>query len=65
MMASRGEIVEEPPPPVQVVEDELMYVAVCKELREGKPILSCALHNSGGRYEDVHEPAQRIPLSNS
>ncbi|XP_057499480.1 U-box domain-containing protein 33-like [Actinidia eriantha] len=63
MMASRSEIVEEPPPE-QVVEDKI-YVAVGKDLKESKLTLSWALHTSGGRklcILYVLEPAQRIPL---
>ncbi|XP_052193096.1 U-box domain-containing protein 33 isoform X2 [Diospyros lotus] len=61
MMASRGEIVEEPP--VQVVVDKV-YVAVGKDLNESKSTLLWALHKSEGRricILHVHNPAQRIP----
>ncbi|CAL5400996.1 unnamed protein product [Camellia sinensis] len=63
MMASGSEIVEEPP--VQAVED-VIYVAVGKELNEGKSNLLWTLHNSGGRkicILFVHKPAKRIPSS--
>ncbi|CAL5330997.1 unnamed protein product [Camellia sinensis] len=63
MMASRHEIIKEPP--VQVAVEDKMYVAVGKELKENKSTVLWALHNSGGRkicLVHVHEPAQWIPL---
>ncbi|CAL5383010.1 unnamed protein product [Camellia sinensis] len=63
MMATRHEIVEEPP--VQVAVQDKMYVAVGKELKENKSTVLWALHNSGGRkicLLHVHEPGQWIPL---
>ncbi|KAL7203416.1 hypothetical protein ACSBR2_016656 [Camellia fascicularis] len=63
MMATRHEIVEEPP--VQVAAEDKMYVAVGKELKENKSTVLWALHNSGGRkicILHVHEPGQWIPL---
>lgn len=57
----RGELIVDTP--VHVV-DESLYVAVGKEVSEGKQTLMWALHNSGGKricILHVHQPAQRIP----
>ncbi|KAF3646343.1 U-box domain-containing protein 33 [Capsicum annuum] len=50
--------------PVRVVDD-VMYVAVGKDLKETEPTLTWALHKSGGRkicILHVHTPAQKIPM---
>ncbi|KAL6323104.1 hypothetical protein AAG906_027365 [Vitis piasezkii] len=63
VMSSTGEIVEEPPLAL-VVEDKI-FVAVGKEVKESKSILVWALQNSGGKrisIVHVHQPAQTIPL---
>ncbi|MCD7463068.1 hypothetical protein HAX54_049885 [Datura stramonium] len=59
-------IVQEGSPvtPVRVVDD-VMYVAVGKDLKETEPTLTWALHKSGGRkicILHVHTPAQKIPM---
>lgn len=53
-----------PVTPVRVVDD-MMYVAVGKDLKETEPTLTWALHKSGGRkilILHVHTPAQKIPM---
>ncbi|KAJ9681459.1 hypothetical protein PVL29_020364 [Vitis rotundifolia] len=63
VMSSTGEIVEEPPLAL-VVEDKI-FVAVGKELKESKLNLVWALQNSGGKrisIVHVHQPAQMIPI---
>ncbi|XP_055817267.1 U-box domain-containing protein 33 isoform X2 [Solanum dulcamara] len=60
------QIVQEGSPvtPVRVVDD-VMYVAVGKDLKETEPTLTWALHKSGGRkicILHVHTPAQKIPM---
>lgn len=65
IMSNHGEIIEEPV--TQVVED-IIYVAVGKDVKESKSTLVWALHNSGGKkicIIHVHVPAQMIPLSKS
>ncbi|KAL4585081.1 hypothetical protein LXL04_009695 [Taraxacum kok-saghyz] len=63
-MSSHG-IVEEAPPPREVEEDKI-YVAVGKDLKESQSTLLWALRNSGGRQIcilHVHQPAEKIPGS--
>ncbi|KAF7139642.1 hypothetical protein RHSIM_Rhsim07G0014600 [Rhododendron simsii] len=66
MMASGSEIMEESPPrPVQV-DEEKMYIAVGKDIKENTSVLIWALRNAGGRQIcilHVHEPAQWIRIS--
>lgn len=53
-----------PVTPVRVVDD-VIYVAVGKDLKETEPTLTWALHKSGGReicILHVHTPAQKIPM---
>ncbi|XP_048321186.2 U-box domain-containing protein 33 isoform X2 [Ziziphus jujuba] len=62
IMSSRGEIIEEP---VTRVVENIIYVAVGKDLKESKSTLVWALQNSGGKkigIIHVHVPAQMIPL---
>ncbi|KAI3725024.1 hypothetical protein L1987_64796 [Smallanthus sonchifolius] len=57
-------IKEEPP---RVVDEDKVYVAVGKNMKESQSTLQWALHNSGGRkicILHVHQPAKKIPLSN-
>jgi predicted metalloendopeptidase len=59
----RGEIEEEPN---QIVVDEVIYVAVSKDVKESKLNLIWAIQNSGGKkicILFVHVPATMIPLS--
>ncbi|PON92089.1 GPCR kinase [Trema orientale] len=59
MASGDGEIVEEP-----IIED-IIYVAVGKDVKENKSVLLWALQNSGGKkicVLHVHVPAQMIPL---
>ncbi|TQE00512.1 hypothetical protein C1H46_013868 [Malus baccata] len=68
---ARGEIVEEPvavpvavPAEPRIIED-MIYVAVGKDVKESKSTLVWAVHNSGGKkicLVHVHQPAQMIPL---
>lgn len=54
--------------PVAEVVEDMMYVAVGKDVKECKMNLLWALQNSGGRKVcilHVHQPAQFIPLSKS
>ncbi|KAH9604111.1 hypothetical protein KSS87_010451 [Heliosperma pusillum] len=47
-----------------LVEEEKMYVAVSKEVKENNSMLTWALQNSGGKKVciiHVHQPAKRIP----
>lgn len=58
----RGEIEEEPN---QIVVDEVIYVAVSKDVKESKLNLIWAIQNSGGKkicILFVHVPATMIPL---
>ncbi|XP_043689731.1 U-box domain-containing protein 33-like [Telopea speciosissima] len=60
-MDTSGEIEEE----YRCVEEDTIFVALGKELKESKWTLSWALKNSGGRkicILHVHKPAQMIPL---
>ncbi|CAN4125658.1 unnamed protein product [Withania somnifera] len=53
-----------PVTPVRVVND-VIYVAVGKDLKETEPTLTWALHKSGGRkicILHVHTPGQKIPM---
>ncbi|KAM1707581.1 hypothetical protein ACFX13_000721 [Malus domestica] len=69
---ARGEIVEQPvavpvavPAEPRMIED-MIYVAVGKDVKESKSTLEWAVHNSGGEkicLVHVHQPAQMIPLS--
>ncbi len=48
--------------------EDMIYVAVGKEVKEFKSILLWALQNSGGKpicILHVHQPAQLIPISKS
>lgn len=59
----RGEIEEEPN---QIVVDEVICVAVSKDVKESKLNLIWAIQNSGGKkicILFVHVPATMIPLS--
>lgn len=60
------QIVQEGSPVTPVVAvDDVMYVAVGKDLKETEPTLTWALHKSGGRkicILHVHTPAQKIPM---
>lgn len=61
------QIVQKGSPATPVVVDDVMYVAVGKDLKETEPTLTWALHKSGGRkicIVHVHTPAQKIPMSN-
>lgn len=63
IMASRQEISEEP---VERIIDNIIHVAVGKDVKEGKSILDWAYKHSGGKkicILHVHQPAQRIPMS--
>ncbi|KAM2280342.1 hypothetical protein ACFX1S_041075 [Malus domestica] len=63
-MARSGEIVEEPVAVVRIIED-MIYVAVGKDVKDSKSTLVWAVHNSGGKkicILHVHQPAQMIPL---
>lgn len=66
IMEIRGEeIVEEMSS--LVVDDDKIYVAVGKDLKESQSIIRWALHNSGGKWIcifHVHQPAEKIPFSN-
>ncbi|KAJ7951146.1 putative U-box domain-containing protein kinase family protein [Quillaja saponaria] len=56
------EIIEEP---TACVSDDLIYVAVAKDLKDSKSTLIWAIQNSGGKricLLHVHQPAQMIPL---
>ncbi|XP_042506593.1 U-box domain-containing protein 33-like isoform X2 [Macadamia integrifolia] len=56
-----GEIEEE----CQFVEEDKVFVALGKELKDSKSTLTWALKNSGGRkicILHVHKPAQMVPL---
>ncbi|KAL9234475.1 hypothetical protein vseg_009345 [Gypsophila vaccaria] len=47
-----------------VVKEEMIYVAVSKDIKESKSLVSWALQNSGGKricVIHVHQPADRIP----
>ncbi|PQQ17296.1 hypothetical protein Pyn_08764 [Prunus yedoensis var. nudiflora] len=60
-MAHGGEIVEEPV--ARMIED-MIYVAVAKDVKDSKSTLVWAVHNSGGKkicLAHVHQPAQKIP----
>ncbi|KAL5572863.1 hypothetical protein UlMin_022460 [Ulmus minor] len=62
IMASGREIMEEP---VEVVVEDVLYVAVGKDFKENKSILKWGLQNSGGKkicLLHVHVPAPKIPL---
>lgn len=59
-MANRGNEEDE------VEVEDVIFVAVGKDVKEGKSVLLWALKNSGGKkicILHVHEPAQRIPFS--
>lgn len=63
IMASRQEIAEEP---VARIIDNIIHVAVGKDVKEGKSIVEWAYRYSGGKklcIIHVHQPAQKIPLS--
>lgn len=65
IMSSKVEIVEEPI--TRVIED-IIHVAVGKDVKESKSTLVWAIQNSGGKkicVGHVHVPAQMIPLSKS
>ncbi|XP_047315765.1 U-box domain-containing protein 33-like [Impatiens glandulifera] len=50
---------------MEIEMEEKLYVALGKELNDGKSTLSWALHHSGGRkicIIHIYQPAQRIPL---
>lgn len=58
-MANRGNEEDE------VEVEDVIFVAVGKDVKEGKSVLLWALKNSGGKkicILHVHEPAQRIPF---
>ncbi|XP_008232891.1 PREDICTED: U-box domain-containing protein 33 [Prunus mume] len=62
-MAYGGEIVEEPV--ARMIED-MIYVAVAKDVKDSKSTLVWAVHNSGGKkicLAHVHQPSQNIPCS--
>ncbi|OWM88201.1 U-box domain-containing protein 33 [Punica granatum] len=64
IMASRGEIVPEPVPVAQIIEDKI-YVAVGKDVKDSRMTLIWALQNSGGKkicVICVLVPAQKIPF---
>jgi hypothetical protein len=64
-MGSRHENLEDP---MAIVIEDMIYVAVGKEMKESKSILLWALQNSGGKricILHVHQPAQLIPFSKS
>lgn len=64
-MAHGGEIVEEPV--ARMIED-MIYVAVAKDVKDSKSTLVWAVHNSGGKkicLAHVHQPSQKIPCSKS
>ncbi|XP_042509789.1 U-box domain-containing protein 33-like isoform X2 [Macadamia integrifolia] len=61
LMDTSGEIEEEP----RLLVENKIFVAVGKEVKEGKSTLSWALKNSGGMkicILHVHVPAQMIPM---
>jgi hypothetical protein len=63
--ACRHENLEDP---MAIVIEDMIYVAVEKEVKEFKSILLWALQNSGGKricILHVHQPAQLIPFSRS
>lgn len=60
-----NEEIESPLTPPARVADDMIYVAVGKDLKESEPALKWALHKSGGRricILHVHTPAQKIPM---
>ncbi|KAB1214366.1 U-box domain-containing protein 33 [Morella rubra] len=62
-MANRGNEEDEVEDEVEV--EDVIFVAVGKDVKEGKSVLLWALKNSGGKkicILHVHEPAQRIPF---
>lgn len=65
MISSSREIVEEP---VEAVIEDIIYVAVGKDVKECSSVLRYALKSSRGKkiyLLHVHVPAQMIPLSKS
>lgn len=64
-----GEIEELEPrirsPPI---EEDALYVALGKDVKESVTVLNWALNNSGGRkiyILHIHQPAQKIPMDSS
>ena len=67
-MGSRHESLEDPMAIVACLIDDMIHVAVGKDVKECKSILLWALQNSGGKricILHVHQPAQLIPFSKS
>lgn len=65
IMKSRSEIVEELAVPVEMVEEDKLYVLVGKDVKESESTLTWALRNSGGKklcILHVHQPSQKIPM---
>lgn len=68
IMKSRSEIVEELAVPVEMVEEDKLCVLVGKDVKESESTLTWALRNSGGKklcILHVHQPSQKIPMSNN
>ncbi|XP_059456952.1 U-box domain-containing protein 33-like isoform X2 [Corylus avellana] len=64
-MGSRHETLEDPMAIMASVIDDMIYVAMGKDVKECKSILLWALQNSGGRricILHVHQPPQFIPF---
>lgn len=68
-MRGEMEIVEDVEPrttPSPAVKEDMMFVALGKDVKESETILMWALHNSRGMricILHVHQPAQKIPMS--
>lgn len=65
MISSSREIVEEP---VGAISDDIIYVAVGKDVKECLSVLRYALNSSRGKkicLLHVHVPAQMTPLGKS
>lgn len=67
-MSGEREIVEElelRTTPSPALREEMMYVALGKDVKESESVLMWALHNSRGMkicILHVHQPAQKIPM---
>lgn len=65
----RSEITEEVEtiaPPSAVVDEEVLFVALGKDVEEGATVLTYAVDNCKGMkicILHVHQPAQKIPMS--
>ena len=67
-MRGESEIVQELEPvttPSPALREEMMYVALGKDVKESEKTLMWALHNSRGMkicVLHIHQPAQKIPV---